>query len=673
MKLVVGLRLAYLFAVGLCLASCGSGGGGAQNAMSGLIPTGAKSFSRSAQPSDGAQPTITYAHNIVEQKGSLSVANTVTTSQPAAGNLLIANIIDYTYHGGGAIVDPPGWTLLDSATTSSTLTSKTYYRWVQPGDTGIWTFNFTQVCYNSVLIMELVNVNPVTPFAAHQITGVASKAAFTTASLSSLVPNSFAVALFSTNGATTIASETNGWTDDYHRSGGLQNVLLHEAANGPTQSSLSWANVESGFAALIVLSPSLTAPPSPTPAPTSTPLAVAPYHIATWAFDGGYGADNVAASDVARLVSYAEGSGKAIRDCHSTTPASCAAVMYFDPDIMYQSTYCTTADDALIKAAPEDAFVHYASSGDRIGNSKVTWCGGPLRSFYSNGNSAWLQQQMKARVNKGDNYDAYFMDDTASSLHSLASGSDGMCSEDAHPNDLCWTSAEYTTDADVVASRAALAKAITHLNGSSAKLVYNGGTLALYNATPDNYIGSNEESSVVWSDTLRPQRYETTLNRMAQANGTSGFFTMQSTGSGKLTSRLVHTAVILLGYSEGHTVSWELFEGGRNVLSIWPEALIYPSQPLQSMTNGAVDLQVARGVWRREFAGCFLAQQRFGGCAVLLNANSQDVPINPAWLNQTYGHSITFSGGDVLSGGQTILNAALPTTVPAAGGVLLSP
>jgi len=405
----------------------------------------------------------------------------------------------------------------------------------------------------------------------------------------------------------------------------------------------------------------------------STSSSVVPYHIATWSYDGGYSADNVPAWDVARLVSYAEGSGKAIRDCHSTTPTSCTAVMYFDPGIMYKSSYCTTADTALINAAPEKAFVHYASSGHRIGNSKVTWCGGPLRSYYSNGNSVWWQQQMKARINKGDNYDAYFMDDTASTLHSLASGSDGMCSEDGHPYDLCWTTAEYKTDAEVVASRIALAKALTHRDGRPAKLIYNGGSISLYNMTPDNYIGTVFEASAVWADRGRPERYERTLNSMAQINKTAGFYVLNSRGVGALSARLIHSAVLLLGYSEGHTVSWELFESGPGKLSIWPEALIYPSQPLQSMTKAATDLQVAPGVWRREFASCFLARKQFGACAVLLNANKNVVPINSGWFRQRYGHSVTFLGGDVLSGGQTNVRAPLPKSIAPTGGLILAP
>ncbi len=269
MTLPVWSRLLCICLLGLGLAACGSGANDTHGLT--LPPTTAnKVLAPQALALATAQPlSIAYAQPISENKTS-GLSNTVTTSQPTVGNLLIANVIDYTYQGNGGIVDPPGWTLLDSATTSSTLTSKTYYRWVQSGDTGKWPFNFTQTCYNSVLIMELAHVDPLAPVTAHQTTGIPSKATFTTASLSSTVANSFAVALFSTNGNTSIGSEATGWTDDYHRSGGMQNVLLHSTVNGTTQSSLTWANVESGFATLIVLSPASVSTPSPSPSPIAT-------------------------------------------------------------------------------------------------------------------------------------------------------------------------------------------------------------------------------------------------------------------------------------------------------------------------------------------------------------------------------------------------------------------
>jgi len=400
---------------------------------------------------------------------------------------------------------------------------------------------------------------------------------------------------------------------------------------------------------------------------------VVPYHIATWAYDGGYSADNVAASDVARLVSYAEGSGKAVADCHSTSPPSCIAVMYFNPNMLYYSYHCRM-DDAIISKAPESAFVHYASGAHRIGNSRINYCGGPTRTYFMNGNSSAWQEMMNARIHASDQYDAYYMDDTASSLQSLSSGGGGMCPEDHNAYDFCHTTKEYKSDADVVASRAALAHAMTHTDGRPAKMVYNGNiSPALYTSAPSNYMGANVESSVVWADQGRPNRYELTLNFMQQVSKTSGFYILNSRGSGVLSARLIHSAVLLLGYSEGHTVSWEQFESGSSKLSIWPEALIYPTQPLQSMNGAATDLQVAPGVWRREFAGCFLAQKRFGPCAALLNANSHSVAINPKWFAQRYGHSVTFSGGDVLSGGATNLNAPLPGSIAPAGGLILAP
>ncbi len=399
------------------------------------------------------------------------------------------------------------------------------------------------------------------------------------------------------------------------------------------------------------------------------PVKNIPLHISTWAYDGGYGADDVAASDVARLVSYAEGS-KAVRDCHSSTPASCVAVMYFDPNILYESSHCGM-NNALIRSLPEDAFVHYAGSGHRIGNSSVTFCGGPVRSYFTNGNSGALQAAIKSYLNNHDDYDAYFMDDTPSKIKNFASGSNGMCPEDASPYNFCGRTQEYKTDDDVVASRIALATSLTHVDGRPVKLVYNGANVAMLNGTPKNYIGVAIEGAIVSRGKVRPERYEITLNQMAEINKTRGFLALLSAGPADSDARLVHEAVILLGYSKGHTVSWENFEKGRDKLNVWPESFLYPSRPLQSMRTGAGDLAVARGVWRREFRACYYKSVLIGPCAALLSAAGSDVAIDRAWLSQSYGKAITLPDGDALSS-EDIGFTAVPDTIARGQAVILA-
>jgi hypothetical protein len=103
-------------------------------------------------------------------------------------------------------------------------------------------------------------------------------------------------------------------------------------------------------------------------------------------------------------------------------------------------------------------------------------------------------------------------------------------------------------------------------------------------------------------------------------------------------------------------------------LAVWPEEGIYPTNPVQSMstpggngclagtgtvcsTGGHNDLQVAPGVYRREFGACYNKGVRFGTCATIVNTTSSPVTIKSAWLTHSYGHQIAFNGGDVQSGG----------------------
>jgi len=118
-------------------------------------------------------------------------------------------------------------------------------------------------------------------------------------------------------------------------------------------------------------------------------------------------------------------------------------------------------------------------------------------------------------------------------------------------------------------------------------------------------------------------------------------------------------------------------ETQNNNLPVWPEDLIYPSSPLQTMVTSHVDLEVATGVYRREFAKCYQKGIYFGPCAAIVNANTTTVTVQSAWLKQTYHHQVTVSGGDVLSGGiANVAGAGFVAGSPgieAGGAIILTP
>jgi hypothetical protein len=145
-------------------------------------------------------------------------------------------------------------------------------------------------------------------------------------------------------------------------------------------------------------------------------------------------------------------------------------------------------------------------------------------------------------------------------------------------------------------------------------------------------------------------------------------------------SRRVQEATILIGYSRGHLVDWADLEQGNPDIAVWPEEGIYPTSPVQSMRaprgrgclagtgsvcsrGGHRDVQVTRGVYRREFRRCYNRRVPFGPCAAIVNTTGRSVRVRSSWFRRRYHHQITFTG-DVQSGG-TIAVKGAPFTVGA--------
>jgi hypothetical protein len=193
--------------------------------------------------------------------------------------------------------------------------------------------------------------------------------------------------------------------------------------------------------------------------------------------------------------------------------------------------------------------------------------------------------------------------------------------------------------------------------------------------------------------------YSTLLDQIAYiGDQTSGFAVplsySPSGASYQAQSRRVQEATILLGYRPGHLVDWADLEDDSSSLAVWPEEGLYPTEPVQSMTapggagclagtgsvcstGGHVDVQVAPGVYRREFAACYDHGTLIGGCAAIVNTTSSPVTDQASWLTRSYAHQITFTGGDVQSGGSLNLTSTPftpgQTTTPAHDATLLAP
>ncbi|MBV8636794.1 MAG: hypothetical protein JO322_01800 [Candidatus Eremiobacteraeota bacterium] len=454
--------------------------------------------------------------------------------------------------------------------------------------------------------------------------------------------------------------------------------------NGSAAQGAAAAPGQPGAAA--PLTGAASAGPSASPSASPTPNTSVPAHIQTWAFDE-YWAEgaNAPSSAVAQYLTYAEGgagNGKAQSDC-SGSPKTCSSVFYVDPNFKYASPTCPMAESAAFIAAAgsdESWFVHEAGYTDfahRVQGSYAQSCQGAtvtipvyLANDASPNVAAYYQNYLQSN---GDKWDYYFMDDTSTLVLSQTYGPGGGFCQDSLPNHWCSSTQEYPNDSAVAQAHLTFASSLSHTNGQPMQFFFNGVSfsgqtplnLQLLSMGSGHFMGAVCENCIVNAGTPRPNMFAPVLNAMAQIDAIPGAaFIELNTGSSptastaQLAARYLTTAMAWLGYSEGHTIVFPNLEDNTNNLAVWPEDLLYPTQPLQSMTSGATDLQVAPGVYRREFASCYNNQSPIGPCAAIVNSTSSPVPIAAAWLQQTYHHILQMSGGDILSGGTTVLNTA---------------
>jgi len=426
----------------------------------------------------------------------------------------------------------------------------------------------------------------------------------------------------------------------------------------------------------------------------------APYHIATWAFDEYWAPGATAtAAQVQKYISYAEGglgNSKALTDCSGST--GCQSVFYVDPNFVYASTACASqATLDVLAAAPETWYVHeagYRDAAHRVHGDYSKTCNGSsvtvpvdLLNDSSTAVQAYFRSFLRANA---DGWDDYFMDDTSGQVLTQMYGPGGGFCVDNPPNHYCTTSEELPSDATIVYDHAAFATAMTHTSGSAMNFFYNGLTFSA-GAPSDlgvlsgskHFVGVVCEDCIVNSGTFRPTMYNQVLTSMADIDAMSGAqFVELNHGSSpagsaaQISQRLVTTAIAWLGYSPGHTVVFADLEDNTENLAAWPEENIVPASPLQTMSGSTAAIEVASGVYRREFSSCTNEGVAIGPCAAIVNATGSAVKILSSWLHQSYGHVVTLSGGDVTQGGEVLLTSTTfspnVTTVPADQGLLIS-
>jgi hypothetical protein len=397
-------------------------------------------------------------------------------------------------------------------------------------------------------------------------------------------------------------------------------------------------------------------------------------HIATWAFDdscnGGSGAS---AALVRKWVSYAESdcgpdASKARTNCHAHRHRYCRVMQYLDTDWDY-------ADGSVPLAgiAGDGWWLHEPSpnEGTRIFSDVLG--GGFLINQMDGGVRAFFRSYARRHF---DADDGLMMDWQ----------SPGLPMELYYSTCGCSSTTEIRSNAKLRHAHELMSAALTHADGKPFMQADNSlptnpyepqGLDLLDHATGvDGLVAEGEPED---DGTLDPY-YSTLLDQMAYVTTrTPAFVVPLSHGAAgasyQLQSRQVQEATILLAYRPGRVVDWADLEDGSRDLAVWPEEAIYPTGPLESMRapggrgclagtgrvcsrGGHNSLAVQPGVYRREFAACYLRRAPFGACVAIVNTTRRWVTVRSRWLTRRYRHQVTFVGGDVQSGGRVDVRGA---------------
>jgi len=432
----------------------------------------------------------------------------------------------------------------------------------------------------------------------------------------------------------------------------------------------------------------LAAPVAACAAGGPAPPTAVPSHVPTWAYDDGCNGGTGASARLVRAwLSFAESDcgprdHKAARNCRSRHATFCAIVQYLDATWIY-------ADGGvpIRGAARESWWLHqpgYHDAAHRI--SASNYGGGTLLNQDSAAARAWFRRYLRRHYNE---YTGLLMDNEAASLSAELYHA-GLRSSD-----------EIRTNRALQAAHRRMAAALTHRNGQPFLQIDNALDPNPYLTTPFGMLdrgtgvqGLMVEDAPFAGGTIAPY-YSNLLDEIASVDARPHAFLVivSYDTSGSLQARRVQAATEWLGYAGTHLVSWAALETTNQHLAVWPEDGIVPTEPLQTMSRprgagclagrgklchrgGHLRLQVAPGVYRREFANCFDRKVPFGQCAAIVNTTGSPVTVRASWLHQAYSHQITMAGGDVQSGGRVELAAepfaAGTSVVPPNDALLLS-
>jgi hypothetical protein len=423
------------------------------------------------------------------------------------------------------------------------------------------------------------------------------------------------------------------------------------------------------------------------------PPPVAPTHVATWAYVDA--CDGVGPAQVALVrtwVTYAE--AKCANDhelapdaCHEGTKTYCTSVAYIDPNLAWTNAGQGFPIPRCVRAAHgacanEAWYVHGSTATGGV--ARLRWTAPEFGvANLLNGSDPSLDSFVSAYAHRAlSHFNGLMVDDVDASTQEQLFGS-GI------PKYL--TSDELHSNAAVQADHVTLADALQPFVQIDNGLSVNPFTLPAFVLLnrPSDVVGLVAEGYPESGKTNSLDHwYSTGLDDLAyletdRALDRDFVALLGYNPSGSMVARLVQEATLMLVFEPGRVVDWEDLQQDGPGLAVWPEEQLYFERPLETMRkpygwacmdalggpcfHGHADLQVAHGynvdeqhrgagVYRREFARCFLRGYAIGGCAALVNDTDRTVTAQQRWLKRSYRYTMTLVGGELEYGGWLVVH-----------------
>jgi len=263
--------------------------------------------------------------------------------------------------------------------------------------------------------------------------------------------------------------------------------------------------------------------------------------------------------------------------------------------------------------------------------------------------------------NGGGIYD-YIFEDTADSIYNTTAS---PCNFDQQT----WT--DDTNNMDTILSMPIFYNGLSHVGTT-------GNPAPVIQINPTTKGGEGEECYI--GRTPTGYHYEQFWIGMANTEITmqrqNRLFDCTGTASGDAAKnaalRTYQYASFLLTYDLNSSIMESRWTTPSGV-SVMPETLLVPEDPLVQTPSNISGLLESSGVYGREYGSCYLGGTLVGACAVAVNSNNPKAkaPLAYPWPGK-YNHTLTTSGEDLYDGGTVGTNGPAPPAQMAGGTAVIA-